>query len=107
MFAKKDVCNAKINNIEDKILDIANLATKTTKMNEVKGEIPGITNLSTTAVLIAVETKKPSISKLVKKKHMQKLMKLKRKLLTMIIINTGWAKKTHSNFKSLYFTNRD
>ena len=23
------------------------------------------------------------------------------------IVNTGWAKKTHPNFKSLYFTNRD
>ena len=80
MFAKKDVCNAKINNIEDKILDIANLATKTTKMNEVKGEIPGITNLSTTAVLIAVETKKPSISKLVKKKTDAKINEIEKKI---------------------------
>ena len=40
---KKDVYNAKIKNIEDKIPDITNLATKTTlnaKMNVVKGEIP-------------------------------------------------------------------
>ena len=38
--AKKDVYNAKIRNIEDKIPDITNLATKTTinaKINEVKG----------------------------------------------------------------------
>ena len=42
-FVKKDVYNAKIKNIEDKILDITNLATNTTlnaKKNEVKGEIP-------------------------------------------------------------------
>ena len=42
---KKDVYNAKIKNIEDKIPDITNLATKTTlnaKINEVKGEIPAL-----------------------------------------------------------------
>ena len=46
---KKDVHNAKIKNIEDKIPDITNLATKTTlnaKTNEVKGEIPSITDLA-------------------------------------------------------------
>ena len=40
---KKDVYNAKIKNIEDKIPDITNLATKTTlnaKINEVKGKMP-------------------------------------------------------------------
>ena len=54
---KKDACNAKIKNIEDKIPDITNLATNTTlnaKINEVKGEIPSITNLATT---FAVNTK--------------------------------------------------
>ena len=43
---KKDVYNAKIKNIEDKMPDITNLATKTafnTKINEVKGEITSIT----------------------------------------------------------------
>ena len=42
---KKDVYNAKIKNIVDKISDITNLATKTTlnsKVNEVDGEIPSI-----------------------------------------------------------------
>ena len=46
---KKDVHNAKIKNIEDKIPGITNLAIKTTlkaKTNEVKGEIPSITNLA-------------------------------------------------------------
>ena len=39
-------------NIEDKILNITNLATRTTlnaKINKLKGEIPSITNLATTA----------------------------------------------------------
>ena len=53
---KKDVYNAKIKNIEDKIPDITSLATNTTinaKINEVKKEIPSITNLATTAALNA------------------------------------------------------
>ena len=54
---KKDVYNAKIKNIEDKIPDIANLATNVflnAKTNEVKGEIPKITNLTTNASLNAM-----------------------------------------------------
>ena len=69
---KKDVYNAKIKNIEDKIPDITNLATKTTlnaKINEVKGEIPNITNLATTSALTAAENKIPTVSNLVKKKN--------------------------------------
>ena len=53
---EKDVYNAKITNIEDKIRDITNLATNTTliaKINEVKVEIPSTTNLATTAALNA------------------------------------------------------
>ena len=53
---KKDVYNAKIKNIEDKIFDITNLATNTTLnavINEVKNEIPSITNLATNAPLNA------------------------------------------------------
>ena len=44
---KKDVYNAKIKNIEDKIPDITNLATNTTlntKVNEAKKEKYSITN---------------------------------------------------------------
>ena len=92
MSLKKDVYNAKIKNIEDKIPDISNLATKTNlnaKINEVKGEIPNITslatnasldakineikfeipninNLATTNSLTAVENKIPNVSNLVK-----------------------------------------
>ena len=113
-FVKKNVYNAKMKNIEDKI-PITNLATKTTlnakinavkgeipnitnlatnasfnaKINEVKGEIPNITNLATTSALTAAENKIPSVSNLVKKKLTiaQKLVKLKRKLLIIIMIN--------------------
>ena len=61
---------AKIKNIENKIPDISNLASKTilnAKMNEVKNEIPSITGLATTSALTAVENKIPSITNLIKK----------------------------------------
>ena len=60
LVKKDDVYNAKIKNIENKIPDITNLATKTTlhtKINEVKGKIPNITNLATTSFLTAVKNK--------------------------------------------------
>ena len=67
---KKDVYNAKIKHIEDKIPDITNLATNTTlnaKINEVKREIPSITNLASTSALTSVENKTPNGNNLVKK----------------------------------------
>ena len=60
---KKDVYNAKINKVEDKMLDITNLATETTfnsKIDGAKGEIPNITRLTTTISLTAVEKQIPS-----------------------------------------------
>ena len=113
MLLKKDVYNAKIKSVEDKILDITNLATETilnSKINSVKGEIPSTTNLATNAavnakineakgeitniinlatntVFTAVENKIPSVSNLVKLTITQKLVILKRKLLIIIIIN--------------------
>ena len=91
-IVKKDVYNSKIENIEDKISDITNVATNTTlnaKINEVKDKILSITNLATTTTLTAVENKIPNISNLVKKVTItQKLVKLKIKLLLiMIMIN--------------------
>ena len=65
--------DAKIENIEDKIPDISNLACKTilnTKINKVKNEIPSITGLATTSTLTTVENKIPSISNLVKKNRL-------------------------------------
>ena len=74
-----------------KIPNISNLGPKTpldAKINEVKGKKPSITNLATKTALNAVENKIPSISNLVKKLTIiQKLMKLKRKLLIIIMIN--------------------
>ena len=71
--------------------DITNLITKTTlnpTINEVKGEIPSITNLVTETALYAAENKIPSVSNLVKKLTItQKLIKLKTKLLTIIMIH--------------------
>ena len=82
MPAKKDVYNAQIKNTEDKIPHITNLATKTTlnaKINEFKGEMPNIN---------AVENKMRSVSNLVKKLTLtQVLMKLKRKLLIILMVN--------------------
>ena len=87
MLLKKDVYNARIKNIEHKTPDIINLATKINevkkeipritnlainislydKMNEVKNKIPNITNLTTTTTdLITVENKIRNISNLVK-----------------------------------------
>ena len=79
---KKDVYNAKIKNIEDKISNITNLATNTTlnsKVNEIENEIPSITNLATAAALTTFENKIPNVSDLVKKVNMiQKYQKWKK-----------------------------
>ena len=51
---KKDLYNAKIKNIEDKIPDVTDLATNTLlniKINGFKNETPSITNLVTTTTL--------------------------------------------------------
>ena len=66
---KKDVYNAKIKNIEDKIPDNTNLATNTNlsaKTNEAKGKIPSITNLATTTAFTAVGNEIPYINNLEK-----------------------------------------
>ena len=51
---KKDLYNAKIKNIRDKIPDITNLAANASlyaKINEVKGKVTRITNSATTSTL--------------------------------------------------------
>ena len=105
---EKDVNNAKIENIEDKIPDITNLTTNTTlnaKINEFKGKILNITNLATntalnvkinevkskapniinlattTTTLAAVENKIPIVSNLVKKtEYNTKISEIKKKI---------------------------
>ena len=67
---KKTEYDAKMKNIESKIPDVSNLATKSnlnTKINEVNNKIPSKTGLATTSALTAVENKIPSINNLVKK----------------------------------------
>ena len=67
---KETAYNAKIKNIEDKILDITNLASKTilnTKVNGVKNGIPSISGLATTFALTVVENKIPNDSNLFEK----------------------------------------
>ena len=69
-FVKKDAFKAKIKNIEDRILEITNVAANASlnvKINQVKGEIPSISNLATNATLTTVENKTPNVSNLVKK----------------------------------------
>ena len=68
---KKDVYNARIKDIEDKIPDITNAAINPTlnaKTNEVKNEKPRNTNLATTAAINAkineVKNKIPNITNL-------------------------------------------
>ena len=70
MMLLKNVYNAQIKNIEDKITNITNLAANATlnaKINEIKGEISSITNLAATAALTTVENKIHNISNLAKK----------------------------------------
>ena len=60
-----------------------------TKVTEIEGKIPSITGLATNSELTAVENKIPDVNGLIKNLIMtQKLVKLKRKLLIMIMTNT-------------------
>ena len=73
--------------IEKKIPDTIDLVKKT-KLTELENKIPDVSSLATKTALTAVENKIPNVSNLVKKQTMtQKLLKLKRKLLIMIMIN--------------------
>ena len=70
-FVKKDVYNAKIKNIENKIASFTNLVTTTAlnaKTDEVKNKISNITNLATTAArktkIIELKNKIPNITNL-------------------------------------------
>ena len=65
-LVKKTDYNAKITEIENKIPDVSNLATKTA-LTTVENKIPDITNLATKTVLTTLENKIPDVSSLVKK----------------------------------------
>ena len=84
MLLKKTEYNLKTKNIEDKIPDISNLASKTilnTKINEVKNEIPSITGLATASALTLVENKISDTTNLVKKTdYNTKITEIEKKL---------------------------
>ena len=81
---KKTEYDTKIKNIEEKIPDISNLATKNnlnTKINKVKNEITSITGLATTSALTAVGNKIPDTSNLVRKTdYNTKITEIEKKL---------------------------
>ena len=67
-FVKKDKYKAKIKNTEDEILEITKVAANASlniKINEVRGDIPSISNLAINAALTTVENKTPNVSNLV------------------------------------------
>ena len=74
-----------------KIPDISGLIKKSvykSKINEIESKTPSTSASATTSVLPAVENKISDVGSLVKKQiMMQTLVKFKRKLLIMIIIN--------------------
>ena len=81
-----------MNEVKGEIPSMTNLATNASfngKIDQVKNEIPNITNLATTTTaLTVVENKIPNVRNLVKKLTItQKFMKFKRKLLIIIMIN--------------------
>ena len=84
---KKDLYNAKIINIVDKISDTTKLATNTTlnaKINDIKNKISNVTNLATTTALIAVKNKIANDSNLVKKTdYNPKISKIQKKITTI------------------------
>ena len=61
-FVKKIDYNTKINEIEDKIPNTSNLATKTA-LTTIENKIPSVSNLATKTALTAIKNKIPDISK--------------------------------------------
>ena len=85
---KKDVYNAKMKNIEDKIPVTTNLTTNASlnaKVNEVKGEMPSITNLATVVAFTTVEN---NVIDLVKKDRLWYKNNRNKSLLLLIIISS-------------------
>ena len=78
--------------IENRIPDTSGHVKKTdynAKITGIEGKIPSISGLASNAAITLVENEIPNISSLVKKKQIitQKLLKLKRNLLIIIMIN--------------------
>ena len=77
--------------LEKKISDTSNLIKKSdynTKINEIEGKIPSISNLATKNALTTVENKIPITSNFVQKQIItQRLLKLRIKLLIINMMN--------------------
>ena len=91
-FVLKTKYDTDKSDLEKEILDTSGLVKKldyNAQITEVENKIPSISGLVTNAALTTVENKIPNITSLVKKKQIikQKLMKLKKNLLIMIMIN--------------------
>ena len=79
-FVLKTKYNTDKTELENKIPDISNLATKTA-LTTIENKIPDISNLATKTALTAVENKIPSVSSLVKKTDYDtKISELEKKL---------------------------
>ena len=77
------------------------------KINEVKGEIPNITNLATAAALTAVENKIPNVSNLVKKTdYNTKISKIEIKITTDHDHNRHITTQEFNKLTSENFTTR-
>ena len=88
----KTKCSTNKSGLEKKILDTSGLVQKTdynAKITEIECKILSISSLATNSALTATVNKIPDVSSLVKKKQIiiQKLVKLKRKLFLMIMRN--------------------
>ena len=86
-----NLCNlkSKVDKLDvDKLIAVPVETSLNANINEVKGERTSNTNLATKTSLTAVENKIPSVSNLVKKLTItQTLMRFKRRLLIIIMIN--------------------
>ena len=86
-FVLKTKYNTDKTELEKKIPNVTDFVKKA-KLTELENKIPDVSSLATKTALTAAENKIPNVSNLVKKQTMtQKLLKLKRKLLIMIMIN--------------------
>ena len=81
----------KISKIDKKIPNVSGLVKKTdfnAKVTEIEGKIPSSSNLVTNSALNAVENKIPDVTSLLKKaSEIQRLVKLKIKLMITIMTN--------------------
>ena len=86
-FVLKTKYQADKTELEKTITDLTDFVKKT-KLTALESNIPDVSSLATKTASTAVENKIPSVSSLVKKQTMtQKLMKLKRNLLIIIMKN--------------------